>query len=61
MHTMRLPAIPPARQPNRRRVLAGALTLPWLGLSGTHAQEKTTEKTPEKTPNAPIKIYQSTA
>lgn len=61
MHTMRLPAIPPARQPNRRRVLAGALTLPWLGLSGTQAQEKTTEKTPEKTPNAPIKIYQSTA
>lgn len=53
MHPTRLPAASTSFQPGRRSLLASALALPWLSLSGAHAQEKPAA--------APIKLYQSTA
>ena len=57
MRTMRLPAAQSPAHPSRRHVLASALALPWLGLTGAQAQEKT----PPKGAESSIKIYQSTA
>ena len=67
MHPLRLPTAPPF--PSRRRLLASALALPWLGLPGAHAQDKTPASAPASAStssaaaasNAPIKLYQSTA
>lgn len=59
--TLQLPAATPSFNPSRRRVLASAsaLALPWLGLSGAHAQDSTKEGAKDSKGNA-IRIYQST-
>ena len=65
MHTtpaLQLPAAPSSFSPRRRSVLASAsaLALPWLGLSGAHAQDSTKENAKDSKGSS-IRLYQSTA